>query len=118
MRSLQFQVLREQLGPGELDAAARVCKAWSVQLAHDVVHVEMCMPGSYEQLLCQLEQLGSRFKKVHSWHLWLPAGSDWAAVDELRLLWLLSRCTRVIFFIVACYPVLVHGDSHFRKGVR
>lgn len=51
----------------------------------------MCLPGSYEQLLCQLEQLGRRFKNVHSWHMWLPAGADWAAIDELKLLWLLSR---------------------------
>lgn len=86
------QVLREQLGPGELDAAARVCKAWAAQLAHDVVHCEMCMPASHEQLLCQLEQLGRRFRNVHSWHLWLPAGADWAAIDDQRLLWLLSRC--------------------------
>eukprot|EP00775_Hariotina_reticulata_P003481 gene3481-3751_t len=86
-----IKVLREQLGPGELDAAARVCKAWAAQLADDVVHSEMALPGSYERLLCQLEQLNKRFKNVHSWRLWLPAGSDWACVDELRLLWLLGR---------------------------
>jgi hypothetical protein len=51
----------------------------------------MCMPASHEQLLCQLEQLGRRFRNVHSWHLWLPAGADWAAIDDQRLLWLLSR---------------------------
>lgn len=86
-----LQVLREQLGPGELDAAARVCKAWASQLAHDVVHCEVCLPASYEQLLCQLEQLSKRFKNVHSWKLWLAAGNDWAVVEELKLLWLLSR---------------------------
>lgn len=86
-----MQVLREQLGPGEYDAAARVCKAWSAQLAHDVIHMELAMPSYYEQLLCQLEQLGRRFKNLHSWHLWLPAGSDWSAVLQLPLLWLLSR---------------------------
>jgi hypothetical protein len=85
------QVLREQLGPGELDAAALVCKAWAAQLADDVVHTEMALPASYERLLCQLEQLDKRFKNVHSWRVWLPAGSDWANVDELRLLWLLGR---------------------------
>jgi len=39
----------------------------------------------------QLEQLDKRFRNVHSWRVWLPAGSDWADVDELRLLWLLGR---------------------------
>lgn len=78
------------MGPGELDAAARVCKTWAHQLAHDVVHVEMCLPGCYELLLCQLEQLAKRFKNVHDWHLWLPAGSQWSLINDL--LWLLSRC--------------------------
>lgn len=83
------QVLREQLGPGELDAAARVCRTWAEQLAQDVVHCEMCLPGCYELLLCQLEQLAKRFKMVHSWHLWLPAGAQWSLINDL--LWLLSR---------------------------
>lgn len=84
-------MLREQLGPGELDAAARVCKAWSAQLAHDVVHCEMCLPISHEELLCQLEQMCKRFKKVHSWRVWFPAGQDWVDMEELKLLWLLGR---------------------------
>jgi len=86
---LLLQVLREQLGPGELDAAARVCRTWASQLAHDVVHCEMCLPGCYELLLCQLEQLAKRFKNVHDWHLWLPAGAQWGLINDL--LWLLSR---------------------------
>jgi hypothetical protein len=106
-----LQVLREQLGPGELDAAARVCKAWAAQLAHDVVHCEMCMPASHEQLLCQLEQLGRRFRNVGSWHLWLPAGADWAAIDDQRLLWLLSRYVVLLLCCVGSSVVTQTVDT-------
>lgn len=78
------------MGPGELDAASAVCKGWAVQLKSDVVHACLCLPTSYEQLLCQLEQFEARFRNVHSWHLWLPAGRDWTNMDP-ELLWLLSR---------------------------
>lgn len=104
-----LQVLREQLGPGELDAAARVCRTWASQLAHDVVHCEMCLPGCYELLLCQLEQLAKRFKNVHDWHLWLPAGAQWGLINDL--LWLLSRWV-LDFPKGTLYSQLCHRGVH------
>jgi len=66
-------VLREQLGPGELDAAARVCKAWAAQLADGVVHTDMALPASYERLLC-------------------PAGAAGQAVQECAQLARVAAC--------------------------
>jgi len=61
------QLLREQLGPGELDAACCVCRVWAAQLAKDVVLCKLCLPPSYEELLSKLERLDDRFRSLHSW---------------------------------------------------
>jgi hypothetical protein len=63
------------------------------------------LPGCYELLLCQLEQLAKRFKNVHDWHLWLPAGSQWSLINDL--LWLLSRCVCVCVALFVCLSVCV-----------
>jgi hypothetical protein len=82
-------VLCEQLGPGELVAATRVCATWRRQLAADAVAAWLCVPPSYDTLLSHLEQVAARFKNIHAWTAWLPAGRDWTELEQH--LWLLGR---------------------------
>lgn len=44
------------------------------------------------QVQLLLERLSRRYRSVHGYHLWVPAGRDWTNLDEL--LWLFA-CYRV-----------------------
>lgn len=96
-------MLHQQLQPGELDAVVRVCRCWATQLTRDVTELPISLPPSFELVLQLLERLERRYKSVHGYRIWLPAGREWANLDEL--LWLFSRYKAERLILDGCYSL-------------
>lgn len=84
------QALHQQLEPGELDCVVRVCRTWAAQLTQDVTQLSICLPPSFELVLQLLERLEWRFKSVHGYRIWLPAGREWSNLDYIRYYFILK----------------------------